>query len=123
MRNSQPPTKAPTTPNRMSSTMPSPLLFTSLLAMNPEIRPRTIQTKKDIVSPFWPVNGCSEEVVRPSAHCHGGIKCKRSYDAVYFSRLHHIFIAPRGLVRHVRDHMQTHGTHKGEYEVTGKIYA
>src|SRR5580658_4645460 len=54
--NSQPPAKAPTTPKRMSSRMPSPLLFTILLPMNPAIKPRTIQEKYDIVSPFSTLN-------------------------------------------------------------------
>ena len=32
------------------------------------------------------------------------------------------FHCSHGLVRHVCDHLQTHNTHKGEYEVTGKFY-
>jgi hypothetical protein len=65
MWNSQPPAKAPTTPNRMSMRKPSPLRFTSLLAMNPATKPRTIQARNDIVSPSFPVNERSEEEVRP----------------------------------------------------------
>src|ERR1700731_1395481 len=46
--NSQPPTTAPTMPNRISNNIPSPDLLTSLLAMNPEMSPSTIQTISDI---------------------------------------------------------------------------
>jgi hypothetical protein len=46
--NSQPPTTAPTMPNRISNNIPSPVLLTSLLAMNPAMRPSTIQMISDI---------------------------------------------------------------------------
>src|SRR5262245_48402778 len=51
--NSQPPTTAPTMPRTMSRIKPSPVLFTSLLPMNPAISPRTIQAMIDMTgSPF-----------------------------------------------------------------------
>src|ERR1051326_1506825 len=70
MRNIQPPAKAPTTPSRMSSRMPSPLRFTILLPMNPAIRPRTIQARNDMLSPDCPVHECSDEgrPYAPAAH-------------------------------------------------------
>src|SRR4029077_2648325 len=47
----KPPTTAPAIPRTMSTSMPSPVLFTILLAMKPETSPRTIHAMIDIVSP------------------------------------------------------------------------
>src|SRR5437762_12305063 len=49
MLNTQPPTTAPTIPSTISRNTPSPVLFTSLLPMNPAINPNTIQAKIDII--------------------------------------------------------------------------
>src|SRR3569623_3256906 len=46
--NRKPPTKAPTTPMTLSIIKPSPVLLTILLAIKPEIRPRTIQARIDM---------------------------------------------------------------------------
>src|ERR1700687_2589519 len=43
-----PPTMAPTIPKTMSSTNPSPVLFTILLPMNPAMSPKTIQARIDM---------------------------------------------------------------------------
>src|SRR5579872_2507514 len=48
VRNNQPPTTAPMMPRMMSRNTPSPRLLTILLAMNPAIRPRTIQASTDM---------------------------------------------------------------------------
>src|ERR1700722_2611285 len=45
-----PPTTAPTTPSTMSSRGPSPDRFTILLAMNPAMRPKTIQAMIPMVT-------------------------------------------------------------------------
>src|SRR5664279_1934106 len=44
----KPPASAPTIPRTMSRMIPSPVLFTILLAMKPEIRPSTIHASIDI---------------------------------------------------------------------------
>src|SRR5579864_840147 len=49
MLKTQPPTTAPTIPSTISRNTPSPVLFTSLLPMNPAINPNTIQAKIDII--------------------------------------------------------------------------
>src|SRR6185312_6487514 len=51
LRNSQPPTTAPTMPSTMSRRNPSPALLTILLAMNPAMSPRMIQAMKDMRPP------------------------------------------------------------------------
>src|SRR6185312_4807625 len=51
LRNSQPPTTAPTMPSTMSRRNPSPALLTILLAMNPAMSPRMIQAMKDMGPP------------------------------------------------------------------------
>src|SRR6185312_17061721 len=51
LRNSQPPTTAPTMPSRMSRRNPSPALLTILLAMNPAMSPRMIHATKDMRPP------------------------------------------------------------------------
>lgn len=58
---SQPPTIAPTIPNTLSVTTPDPDLFTILLAIKPEISPRTIHATNDIETsqaplPRQPIN-------------------------------------------------------------------
>src|ERR1700719_4636742 len=50
--NSQPPTIAPTIPSRISTTVPSPVLLTSLLARKPAASPSTIQAKIDMPLPL-----------------------------------------------------------------------
>src|SRR5213594_311442 len=46
--NNQPPITAPTMPRAMSRKNPSPVLLTSLLPMNPAIRPRTTHEMIDM---------------------------------------------------------------------------
>jgi hypothetical protein len=49
----------------MSRKKPSPLLFTILLAMNPEMSPRMIQAMKDIVIPRYVI----QKARALDAHC------------------------------------------------------
>src|ERR1700720_281784 len=50
--NSQPPTTAPTMPSRMSTTVPSPVVLTILLAIRPAPSPSRIHTIMDTLSAY-----------------------------------------------------------------------
>src|SRR5689334_6995957 len=50
--NSQPPTTAPTMPSRMSTTVPSPVVLTILLAIRPAPSPSRIHTIMDMLSAY-----------------------------------------------------------------------
>src|SRR5512135_400076 len=68
---SHPPPTAPTMPSTISIRTPSPLLFTSLLATKPAIRPSTTQARIDIRLPTFPQDvlpDFSELPAQPARH-------------------------------------------------------